>query len=54
MKHDRRHIARAIGMAAVAGLAAAGIVYVLYTRPGWRRRAAALGRMLLSAWWKAG
>ncbi|MHB9024462.1 MAG: hypothetical protein ACYC7E_09835 [Armatimonadota bacterium] len=45
--HNRRQLKKTVGIAALAGVVAAGVVIVLYLRPGWRRQAASVGRYLL-------
>ncbi len=39
----------AFGAAVVAGVVAAGVAYLLYLRPQWRRQVVEVGRQLLNA-----
>jgi hypothetical protein len=44
---EQQTLAKTAGVAVLAGLVAAGVVVVLYLRPGWRRQAASIGQYLL-------
>jgi hypothetical protein len=48
MRTAERKTATGIGVAVVVGVAAAGIAYLLYMRPQWRRHAMNIGRHV---WW---
>ena len=47
MDQNQRKVVTAVGSAVVAGVVAAGVVYLLHMRPQWKRHVVEIGRHLL-------